>query len=77
MTTIAPEKFIGSSLRVELSDNRVLDGVLTVVDPFGNLLMSNVYETNKSNRREVGLVSVPRATISKLYIDKRTYQSLK
>lgn len=32
-----PEKFIGAQLRLKLTDLRVLDGVLTVVDPFGNL----------------------------------------
>lgn len=58
-------------------DERILDGILTVVDPFGNLLLSNVYETSadkikptQSRRRELGLVSVPRAMITNVMIDK-------
>lgn len=73
---ISPDKFIGACLKILLNDSRTLEGVLTVMDPFGNLLMSNVYETNQDNYREIGLVSVPRESIAKVYITKRGYQQL-
>lgn len=73
---LTPEKFIGTQFRVELKDERVLDGVLTVVDPFGNLLMSNVYEDSKDNRRELGLVSIPRESIEKIVMDVKAFKKL-
>mmetsp|Transcript_5716 Transcript_5716/g.6817 ORF Transcript_5716/g.6817 Transcript_5716/m.6817 type:complete len:89 (+) Transcript_5716:65-331(+) len=80
---IKPEKFIGAQLRLKLTDLRILDGVLTVVDPFGNLLLSNVFELsedrlNRTNlhRRELGLVSVPRDTITNVLIDRRSHKML-
>ena len=76
MVDIPPERFIGSQLRVQLHDERILDGVLTVMDPFGNLLMSNVYETNQKNYREIGLVSVPRESISNVYMSKKGWKNI-
>ncbi|CUM53446.1 uncharacterized protein AC631_00500 [Debaryomyces fabryi] len=80
---IKPEKFIGTQLRLKLTDLRVLDGVLTVVDPFGNLLLSNVFELSEDrldrtnlHKRELGLVSVPRDTITNVLVDRRTHKSL-
>lgn len=74
------EKYIGMAMRVKMKDERVIDGVLTVVDPFGNLLLQNLYENSKDKidpasikRRELGLVSLPRVHISKVLIDKRQY----
>lgn len=71
-------KLIGSNLRVKAKDGRVLDGVLTVVDHFGNLLLTNVKETSVdklnaslSHSRELGLVSVPMDQITTLMIEKR------
>lgn len=75
---VSPEKFIGTNLRVKMVDGRVLDGILTVVDPFGNLLLSNVWETaqdllvpSELKRRELGLVSVPRQRVVQILLDKR------
>lgn len=75
---VSPEKFIGTDLRIEMVDGRVLDGVLTVVDPFGNLLLSNVWETAQdrlkpalTRRRELGLVSVPRERVVLVLLSKR------
>lgn len=72
------EKFIGTAMRIKLLDERAIDGVLTVVDPFGNLLLTNLYENSRDKidptsirRREVGLVSVPRDQITRVMIDKR------
>lgn len=59
-------------------DGRLLDGVLTVVDSFGNLLLSNVEESSqdklnltKIRQRELGLVSVPKNRIVNILQDKR------
>lgn len=59
-------------------DGRLLDGVLTVVDSFGNLLLSNAKESSqdklnlaKIRQRELGLVSVPKNRIVKILQDKR------
>lgn len=76
VSDLTPEKFIGSQFLVELKDGRVLDGVLTVADPFGNLLMSNVYEDNEDNHRELGLVSVPRESIEKIFMDPKAFKKL-
>lgn len=80
---ISPEDYIGTLLRLKLDDSRVLDGVLTVVDPFGNLLLSNVWEIsndkinpNNLHKRELGLVSVPRHTITSVLLDSRTHGRL-
>lgn len=70
--------YIGANLRVEIVDGRLLDGTLTVVDPFGNLLLSNVWETSQDKlndsllrRRELGLVSVPRPQVVRVLIEER------
>lgn len=70
-------KLIGSKLRVKVTDGRVLDGVLSVVDHFGNLLMTNVIEisidklnASQFHSRELGLVSVPLGQIKSLMVEK-------
>ena len=80
---IKPEKFIGAQLRLKLNDTRILYGVLTVIDPFGNLLLSNVFEISQDrinpknlHKRELGLVSVPRDTITNVLVSKKTHKSL-
>ena len=82
-TSLSPDKFIGANLHVKLSDSRILEGILTVIDPFGNLLLSNVYETSidklndkQLHVREIGLVSVPRESIESIKTDKKTYKSI-
>ncbi|KAL6451204.1 MAK31 N-alpha-acetyltransferase 38 [Candida maltosa Xu316] len=81
--SISPENFIGANLHVKLTDSRLLEGILTVIDPFGNLLLSNVYETsidriNKEELhvRDIGLVSVPRERIESIKVDKKTHKNL-
>lgn len=73
-----PGKYIGTNLRIKTADGRLLDGVLTVIDPFGNLLLSNVKEMSQDRlnvdrikERELGLVSVPRETIVTVMQDKK------
>lgn len=45
-STVPCEKYIGANFHVSVTDSRILEGILTVIDPFGNLLLSNVYETS-------------------------------
>lgn len=82
-TPVQPEKFIGANLHVKLIDSRLLEGTLTVVDPFGNLLLSNVFETSidrlncrQLHVREIGLVSVPRERIVNIKVDEKTHASI-
>lgn len=81
--SLNPESFIGSNLRINLVDDRLLDGILTVIDPFGNILLSNAWETSidklnsaNKNRRDLGLVSVPRKSILNISIDQKTHKSI-
>lgn len=77
------ERFIGANFRVFLTDDRILDGTLTVIDPFGNLLLNDVYETSRDRLnpssdhvRLIGLVSVPRNTVSLVKVTKLTYKEI-
>lgn len=78
--TITPDKFIGCELHIVLKDSRILDGLLTVVDPFGNLLLLEGWETSVDkinskdiHKREIGVVSVPRDSIATVSMEKTTY----
>lgn len=82
MTDVTPQRFIGSQFRVKLEDSRALTGILTVVDPFGNLLLSEVVEDsddlidNTPHRRELGIVSVPRSTIVSIEMEAKSFRAL-
>lgn len=76
-----PEKFIGCTLTVQLNDERSLNGVLTVIDPFGNMLLSNVRETSRDklnsslvHTRELGLVSIPKEAVVKVEMTRAQYE---
>lgn len=67
---------VGSELVIETADGRSLQGILSVVDPFGNLLMCDVSETSQDklnsslkHTRVLGLVSVPRKEVVKILAD--------
>lgn len=82
MSDVSPSVFIGASIKVLLCNSRILSGILTVIDPFGNLLLSEVIETsqdlldNSEHTRELGLVSVPRLSVKKIVVNKKTYRQL-
>lgn len=74
---------IGSNLRISVTDGRVVDGILSAVDCFGNMLLSNVVETSvdklnssKFHSRELGLVSVPRQEMKTIKMLKRQLRNL-
>lgn len=75
---------IGSNLRITVSDGRVLDGILSAVDCFGNMLLSNVIEksidkldSSQVHSRDLGLVSVPRPEITMIKMLERQLRNLK
>lgn len=72
------QKFLGTKLHINLLDGRLVEGMLVVVDPFGNLLLSDVFENSQDklhpgrlHRRELGLVSVPREQVKNILLDER------
>lgn len=83
MAVVDTARYIGAAVTVFLQDDRVLEGTLTVIDPFGNLLLNDVWETsqdklnpNLRHRRDIGLVSVPRPTVRKIGVSRQTYQEI-
>lgn len=64
--------FIGSTLYVSLGDKRVLVGTLVAMDCQLNLLLDHVQEIrlDDGNERLLGLVSVPRSTISSIKLTR-------
>lgn len=83
MTSITPEKFIGSNLHITLNDSRVIDGILTVIDAFGNILLTNGHEYSRDrlnpdnvHKRLIGLISVPRTSVAKITIEERSYKHI-
>lgn len=74
LESLIPQDYIGLPLRITIMDGRVLEGILTAVDNKPNLLINNTSETStqrgKTNKRDLGLVSVPDATIATIEIDQ-------
>lgn len=70
--------FVGSTLHVALGDKRVLTGTLMAMDCELNLLLDHVQETrlDDGNQRLLGLVSVPRGSISSIRLDRGRLQQL-
>ncbi|QLQ82557.1 hypothetical protein HG537_0H03200 [Torulaspora globosa] len=78
MDKLALQDFIGSTLYIWLSDERVITGKLMAMDCELNLLLDHVQETRlkDGNERMVGLVSVPRGTISCIRLDRSRLDQL-
>lgn len=83
MTSIVMDKYSGVRMRVRIKDSRILDGKLSVADPFGNLLLSDthehsqdVFDGSKPHVREVGLVSIPRDEVVSVGVDPHTHEHL-
>lgn len=68
--------FIGNTLIVSLTEDRILVGSLVAVDAQMNLLLDHVEERMGSSSRMVGLVSVPRRSVKTIMIDKPVLQEL-
>lgn len=82
MSEITVDKFIGTNLRFKLLDSRVLEGVVTAIDPFGNVLLTNGWEfsadklNSELHKREVGIISIPRESVVKVLADKKTHSKI-
>lgn len=83
MTGLSPENLISAQMHVTITDCRNFDGILTAIDPFGNLLLSETYEISKDkfddskvHQRKIRLVSIPRSTIKSIKVDKRTHERI-
>lgn len=69
--------FIGSTLFIEIDDDRSLQGILVAVDCQMNLLLDHVHEHTKSiGSRTLGLVSVPQYTIKNIKISQAKFNAL-
>lgn len=63
--------FIGSTLFIDIDEDRSLQGTLVAVDCQLNLLLDHVHEYTKSiGSRRLGLVSVPQPTIKSIKISQ-------
>lgn len=80
--TVQPRMFLGALLKVFLKNERVLDGILTVIDPFGNLLLGDVTETTNDvvdgelHRRKIGLVSIKRSSVARVMMTNNDFRKL-
>lgn len=68
--------YIGSQLYVTVTRERMLVGVLVATDSELNLLLDNVEEITAGGRRKLGLMSVPRATIASIQMEKPRVDAL-
>lgn len=78
MDSLKLPDFIGSSLYISLGDKRVLTGILVAMDCQLNLLLDHVQETrlDDGNERLLGLVSVPRSSISSINLERGRLEQL-
>lgn len=70
--------FIGCILHISHGDGRILSGTLVALDCQLNLLLDHVQEHRGEDHgeRSLGLVSVPRNSITSIRISKRRLDSL-
>ncbi|AJQ34264.1 ADM_collapsed_G0005900.mRNA.1.CDS.1 [Saccharomyces cerevisiae] len=76
MNILKLSDFIGNTLIVSLTEDRILVGSLVAVDAQMNLLLDHVEERMGSSSRMMGLVSVPRRSVKTIMIDKPVLQEL-
>lgn len=74
--TAAPLDLISHSYTFDITDGRVIQGVLIAIDDQSNLLVTNAVETCGSHHRELGLVSIRRNTITRVLTTEREYSSI-
>lgn len=72
-----PIDLISLPYQFKLTDGRWLNGVLIAIDDQGNLLVSDAVETSGKVTRNIGLVSVPKSAIVKVYTDQHSWNMLK
>ncbi len=73
-TTANIGDYIGTTLWVSLTDNRILKGILLATDNVPNILLENVLETTAN--RELGMVTVPGNCIRGVHMARREHNLL-
>ncbi|KAL3234292.1 N-alpha-acetyltransferase 38, NatC auxiliary subunit [Nakaseomyces bracarensis] len=69
--------FIGSTLFIDIDEDRSLQGTLVAVDCQMNLLLDHVHEYTKTiGSRRLGLVSVPQPTIKSIRISQAKMRAI-
>ncbi len=75
-SSLKPIDLISQKYRIELTDGRSLEGLLIAIDDQGNLLVSNVTEVNDGVRRQIGLVSIRRKCMKKVFVSSKCWDML-
>lgn len=72
-----PIDLVSKEYTFNITDGRVINGILIAIDDQSNLLITNATEAKgEGHFRELGLVSLKRETIEKVYMTKQEYQSI-
>lgn len=76
MSTIQPLDLISQSYTFNIIDGRVIQGILIAIDDQSNLLVTNAIESFNDHQRELGLVSIRRNTIDKVFVTEKEYKNI-
>ncbi|GME77187.1 unnamed protein product [Ambrosiozyma monospora] len=69
---LEPLDMISMHYRFEITDGRIITGLLISIDDQSNLLVTEATEYNGSGlARELGLVAIPKTTIQNIGVDKK------
>lgn len=72
---VDPIDLVSHSYTFQIVDGRSITGVLIAIDDESNLLVTNAQESdNHGHFRELGLVSIKRDTIAKVYMTEAEYK---
>mgnify|MGYP003362809075 CR=1 FL=1 len=74
--SLRPIDLISQRYRIELTDGRSLEVLLIAIDDQGNLLVSDVNETNGGVQRQVGLVSIRKKYMKKIFASSKCLDKL-
>lgn len=76
MASIQPLDLISQSYTFNIIDGRVIRGILIAIDDQSNLLVTNATESFNDHQRELGLVSIKRNTIDKVFVTEKEYKNI-
>lgn len=68
-----PIDLISRSYTFDITDGRIIQGILIAIDDQSNLLVTNATESKDNHYRELGLVSIRRNTIKKVSVSLKDY----
>lgn len=75
MSTLEPLDLISQTYTFHITDGRVIKGILIAIDDQSNLLVTNATESSFDHHRELGLVSIKRDTIDKVFVSEKDYNN--